>query len=252
MQSVWSSLCCWHAHIDVHLKPDLLYLQRRVRHCFRHAQEIISMQLSGIGHNDIRIASSPELPCFHPMSVGEGRSGLARWAFLHRWKWRASLVGDIDSGLPDLQNDTCLAASTESVLCTLYILQTNASDDLIVSSLSSLTPKFFSNSWCSLKASTKISWCDLQCRRWYRFLSVHGMVREMLQNFLVACWKHPLLICIAVSLMCQTSSRGVHIWHVWSGKPTPGEHQCPLMPQQLCWTRYAWHATPALCQPLHV
>ena len=35
-----------------------------------------------------------------------------------KWKRRASLVSGMASGLPVLENRVCLAASTESVLCT--------------------------------------------------------------------------------------------------------------------------------------
>ena len=39
------------------------------------------------------------------------------------------LLGAIASGFPVLENNKCRAASIESILCKLYILQTNVSED---------------------------------------------------------------------------------------------------------------------------
>ena len=54
------------------------------------------------------------------------------------------------SGFPVLENNKGHAASIESVLCTLYILQTIVSEDIMVSSVSSPMPTFFSKPWCFL------------------------------------------------------------------------------------------------------
>jgi len=43
-------------------------------------------------------------------------------------------------------NNVCRAASTESVLCTLHILQINISEESMVSSVSTPMAKFFGNS----------------------------------------------------------------------------------------------------------
>ena len=48
---------------------------------------------------------------------------------------------------PCLGEQQVRAASIESVLCTLYILQTNVSEDCMVTSVSSPMPKFFSKPW---------------------------------------------------------------------------------------------------------
>ena len=61
-----------------------------------------------------------------------------------------TLVGAIASGFPVLENNKCRAVSIESVLCTLYTLQTNLSKDCMVSSVSSPMPTFLSKPWCSL------------------------------------------------------------------------------------------------------
>ena len=65
--------------------------------------------------------------------------------------WAFRLVGAIASGFPLLENNKYRAASIESVLCILYIMQTNVPEDCMVSSVSSPMPKFFSKPWCSLK-----------------------------------------------------------------------------------------------------
>ena len=54
------------------------------------------------------------------------------------------------AGFLVFENNKCRAASIESVMCTLYILQTNVSEGYMVSSVSSPMPRFFSKSWCSL------------------------------------------------------------------------------------------------------
>ena len=68
-----------------------------------------------------------------------------------KWKRSASLVGAFASGFPAVENIKSRAASMKSVLYTLYILQTNVSEDFMVSSVSSPMHKFFSKPWCSLK-----------------------------------------------------------------------------------------------------
>jgi len=88
MQCFWSSLCCWHVHIDVLRNPDLWHLQQCVWHCFRQALEIISRQLSAIGLKDIRRGCKAESEFFlHPIYTGEGSLGVAQWAFIHVMVW---------------------------------------------------------------------------------------------------------------------------------------------------------------------
>ena len=50
-----------------------------------------------------------------------------------------------------MSSDVPLSKTNTSVLCTFYNMQTNVSEDLMVSSVSSPMPKFFSKSSCSLK-----------------------------------------------------------------------------------------------------
>ena len=151
MQAVWSSVWCWHAHIGVHRNPDFWHLQRRVLHCLRHKKATILRQLSDMGLYAISTGC---------ISEGAGSSGVGQGAFRHiiawsctlvKWKRSASLVGAIASGFPVVENNKSCVASIESVLYTLYILQTNVSEDFMVSSVSSPMPKFLSKPWYSLK-----------------------------------------------------------------------------------------------------
>ena len=194
IQCFRSSLCWWQARIDVHLKPKLRYLQRPDLHCFRHAQQVISRQLSGIGLSDIRLGFSSESTRCHPISTGARRLGMAQWAFHHtmvwqwtriEWKWRASLVGDIASGLEFLENNIYRVASSESVLCTLYIRQTNASADLMVSCVSSPRLKSSAGNGVLWRLSMMIFWCDLQNSRWCHSQWMREMVPMLYTNFLV-------------------------------------------------------------------
>ena len=73
----------WHVQTDVHTNPDFRHLHRRVWHCFRHPQNTIFKQLTGIAHNDIRIGSKPASPSLHPISVGAGSSGRGQKEFIH-------------------------------------------------------------------------------------------------------------------------------------------------------------------------
>ena len=75
--------------------------------------------------------------------------GTQVWVIVHFSK--SSLVEAIASGVTVWENNKCCAASIESVLCTLYILQTNVSEDFAGSAVSSSMPKFFRKPWCSLK-----------------------------------------------------------------------------------------------------
>jgi hypothetical protein len=123
-------------------------------HCFWQVNGIISWQLLGIGLSDMRMGLNPDSLCLHPISSGAGISGTPQWAFFQtivwlctriKWTRRTSLVGGSASVLLDLANRICLAASTESVVCTPYILLTNNSEDLMVSSVRLPMPKFVSN-----------------------------------------------------------------------------------------------------------
>ena len=82
-----STVCCWHAHIAVHLNPDLRHLHRCVLHCFWQVHEIISWQLLGIGLSDMRMGLNPDSLCLHPISSGAGSSGTPQWAFLQTMAW---------------------------------------------------------------------------------------------------------------------------------------------------------------------
>ena len=64
-----------------------------------------------------------------------------------------------------LENNKSCAASIEAVLYTLYILQTNVSEDFTVSSVSTPIPKFFRKPWCSLKIFHDDRLYDSRCGR---------------------------------------------------------------------------------------
>ena len=90
----------------------------------------------------IRLALFPSsvLMSYHLMSINKWPPN--HHSDGHSW--------DRHSGFPVMENNKYRAAPIESVLCTLYIRQTIVSEDIMVSSVSSPMPTFFSKPCYSL------------------------------------------------------------------------------------------------------